>query len=120
MGDKEALFQVLLNLISNARKYSNETREITITSSVAENAVAEVRVADRGIGIPGKYRKKIFKEFFRVDTRLTSETKGTGLGLAIARKIMLHHKGSIKYSPRSTDNEKAGSIFILRFPAAPV
>jgi signal transduction histidine kinase len=117
MCDREAVFQVLLNLISNARKYSKETREITIHSSAQQDGSVEVRVADRGIGIPGKYRKKIFKEFFRIDTRITSDSGGTGLGLAIARKIMLQHKGSISFSPLSIENEKAGSIFILRFPA---
>ncbi len=117
--DREAVTQVLINLISNAVKYSGENKDIEIRTEKDDNRVS-VKIIDRGIGIHKKYRKKIFREFFRIDTTLTSDSKGTGLGLSIARKIMRQHGGDLVFSPVNADDYRAGSIFTLLFPEAEI
>jgi signal transduction histidine kinase len=111
-GDPEALKQVLLNLLSNAEKYSRDHREITVRVSGSSTEVT-IAVADRGIGVPEKEREKIFREFYRVDTSLSSGVQGTGLGLSIARRIARDHGGDITYAAR----KDGGSQFIVRLPA---
>ena len=122
-ADPEALKQVILNLLSNAEKYSPQRKdiEVQVTSEPARHgAVAGpgsgsvlIRVRDRGIGVAQKDRERIFREFFRVDDSLTSRVQGTGLGLTIARRIVQEHAGEITCEPR----EGGGSDFIVRLPA---
>jgi len=112
-ADSEALEQVLINLLSNAEKYSKEKKEIEVAvEREGRNAVIAVR--DRGIGVPPARAKKIFEKFYRVDSRLTSRNRGTGLGLSIARSIARDHGGDVAYSPR----EGGGSQFQIRLPLA--
>ena len=110
-ADSEALKQVLINLLSNAQKYYGEKKDIEVEAA-ADGAWACVSVKDRGIGVPVKHAKNIFKEFFRVDDALTSRVKGTGLGLTIARMIARDHGGDVVYM----DREGGGSVFQLRLP----
>jgi signal transduction histidine kinase len=72
-----------------------------------------ISVKDRGIGIPAREAKKIFKEFYRVDRSLTSPVRGSGLGLPIALRIVRDHGGDVRYLPR----DGGGSIFEIRLPA---
>ncbi|MBM3294416.1 MAG: HAMP domain-containing histidine kinase [Candidatus Aminicenantes bacterium] len=112
-GDEEALKQAVLNLLSNAEKYSEGRKEIEVEVDLAaDERSAFVRVLDRGIGIAPAHAKKVFQEFFRADDSLTSRTKGTGLGLPIARRIVRDHGGEIAYAPR----EGGGSVFTIRLP----
>ncbi|MDC7223832.1 MAG: HAMP domain-containing sensor histidine kinase [Spirochaetales bacterium] len=115
-ADREAVVQVLLNLLSNARKYSEDVREIRLETGRGEKSIY-LSVTDRGIGIPRKYRKKIFREFYRIDTSLTSRYKGTGLGLAIGAGIMKNHGGRLTYGPREKGHYTEGSRFTLHFPS---
>ncbi|MBN2050389.1 MAG: hypothetical protein JW760_08110 [Spirochaetales bacterium] len=115
-GNRESLIQVLLNLLSNAQKYNGTEKYIEIRSA-SDRGEVSVEIIDRGIGIPPKYRKKIFKEFYRIDNSITSETKGTGLGLAIARRIMRQHGGDLTFEQRDPDKPEEGSIFTMIFPA---
>jgi signal transduction histidine kinase len=110
-ADEEAVKQVLINLLSNAEKYSDTSREITV-SVERSAAFAVIAIADRGIGIPPHLTGRIFEEFFRVDDRLSAGTQGTGLGLTIARRIARDHNGEIGYAPRPG----GGSVFQLRLP----
>lgn len=111
LGDPEALEQVLINLLSNAEKYSGKRREIEIAITII-NGRGIITVSDRGIGIPKGAAKKIFNKFYRVDDRLTTRVKGTGLGLTIARAIMREHGGEVSYQPR----EGGGSCFSISMP----
>ena len=111
-ADEEALKQVLLNLISNAEKYSREIKEITTEIAQTPQGV-EISILDRGIGIPKPHAPKIFDEFYRVDDSLTAKTRGTGLGLTIARQIIQDHRGTIIYR----DRPGGGSIFQIDLPA---
>jgi signal transduction histidine kinase len=110
-GDEEALKQALLNLLSNAEKYSGERRDIRIDIEETGEAVL-ILVKDRGPGIPPGDAKKIFKEFYRGDDSLTARVKGSGLGLSIARKIIDDHNGNIQYFSR----DGGGSIFQIQLP----
>jgi signal transduction histidine kinase len=112
-ADPEALKQVLLNLLSNAEKYSAKRKEIVVTVSGQEGSVL-ISVRDRGIGIPEKDRERVFREFYRVDDSLSSGVQGTGLGLTIARRIARDHGGEITCAPR----DGGGTDFVVRLPAA--
>jgi len=110
-GDPEALAQVLLNLLSNAEKYSGKRRQITVEVS-RESGRTRIRVMDRGQGIPPGAVRHLFKEFYRADDSLTNPVQGSGLGLAIARRIVRDHGGDLVYLPRPG----GGSIFQVELP----
>jgi len=110
-GDQEALAQVLLNLLSNAEKYSGERKQIAMELA-RESGRVRIRVLDRGRGIQPGEARHLFKEFYRADDSLTSRVQGTGLGLAIARRIVRDHGGELSYLPR----EGGGSIFQIELP----
>jgi signal transduction histidine kinase len=110
-ADPEALKQVLLNLMSNAEKYSADSKEIAVTVALEAEAVL-ITVRDRGVGIPEKDREKIFREFYRVDDSLSSGVQGTGLGLTIARRIARDHGGDITCASR----DGGGTEFVVRLP----
>ncbi len=112
-ADPEALKQVVLNLLSNAEKYSPDRKEIEVEVTRATDLIS-VHVRDRGIGVAEKDRERIFREFFRVDDSLSSRVRGTGLGLTIARRIARDHGGDISCLPRAG----GGSDFVVRLPGA--
>jgi signal transduction histidine kinase len=105
--DRDALFQTLHNLLSNALKYAASGGEINLVSYTGadDNIIIEVR--DRGPGIPAKAAKRIFNKFYRCDNSLTAESSGSGLGLAIARRLITDQGGTLVYLPR----EGGGAIF---------
>lgn len=112
MGNADALKQALLNLLTNAMKYSGESRHIELALHTT-NGVATVDVTDRGIGIAESEHAKVFEQFYRVPTPEHSGATGEGLGLTIVRNVADAHGGRI--SLRSTPG--AGSVFALHFPA---
>jgi signal transduction histidine kinase len=115
--NRDQLEQVVVNLISNAIKYSPGDGTITVTSLTHQNEDAspskiEVRVADEGSGIAQEHLTKIFDKFYRVETGLTRKTQGTGLGLYICKSIINSYGGEIWVE--SVPNE--GSTFIFTLP----
>jgi signal transduction histidine kinase len=116
-ADREAVIQVLLNLITNARKYSRDEKEIAISTGLRYGQVI-LQVEDRGIGIPRRYRRKIFKEFFRIDSRVNADTRGSGLGLSIARRLARAQGGDLVYEPVDPSDYTRGSRFVVRFATA--
>lgn len=93
-ADAERLIQVLVNLLSNATKFSPEDSQIDITAE--ENShVITFRVEDRGRGIPEKFRERIFNRFEQVEQSDDRKKGGTGLGLAICKAIVEQHDGTI-------------------------
>jgi len=109
--DKEAAEQAIENLLSNAMKYSPEHREILVGVD-RQDGYGVVRVTDRGIGIPPRQQRKIFRKFYRVQSDAGSGPQGTGLGLAIVDHVMRNHGGFVR-----VDSEPGrGSTFTLHFP----
>jgi signal transduction histidine kinase len=93
-ADPERIWQVLVNLVSNARKYSPRGGPIDISAQPSATHV-EVSVADRGLGVPADALPNLFGEFYRVPTDDRRGIPGTGLGLSICRKIIGAHHGEI-------------------------
>jgi signal transduction histidine kinase len=109
--DQGKIQQCLINLVSNAIKYTPENGKIRI-SVFRETTDACVTIADTGIGIPEKDLSHIFDRFYRVDRARARTTGGSGLGLSIAKQIVTLHGGDIQVS--SVIN--TGSTFTVRLP----
>ncbi|MDR1944094.1 MAG: HAMP domain-containing histidine kinase [Synergistaceae bacterium] len=110
-GNREALRQVIMNMLSNAEKYSGDVLEISaVLRREGEWAILEIQ--DRGIGVEPRLAEKIFQEFFRGDDSLSAMRSGVGLGLSIARSVARRHGGDVRYSPRAG----GGSVFSLLLP----
>jgi signal transduction histidine kinase len=92
-GDADRLEQVVINLISNAVKYS-ENSAITCKAELKDREII-VSVADQGIGIAKADHALVFEEFRQVGDTLTTKPEGTGLGLPICKEIIEHHGGRI-------------------------
>lgn len=109
--DEESLKQAMINLLSNAEKYSKDIKKIDIEVR-REDPFAVINIKDRGVGVPLEHAQKIFKEFYRANDTLTSRAQGTGLGLTIARQIIQDHGGDLLYFPRCD----GGSTFQIKLP----
>lgn len=115
-GDSDRLKQVMLNLVSNAVKYTPAGGRVVL-SLWKENGTAGFRVQDSGPGIPEEDLPHIFKRFYRTEkARTRSKDSGFGLGLAIAYWIVQHHGGEIEVETRLGE----GSAFTVRLPLAGV
>ncbi|MDR0951785.1 MAG: cell wall metabolism sensor histidine kinase WalK [Oscillospiraceae bacterium] len=99
VGDRSRLEQVLLNLVSNAIKYTRDGGRIEISAEAAGGFV-NISVKDNGIGIPEEDLPKIFERFYRVDKARSRQFGGTGLGLAIVQEIVNRHNGKIEVRSR--------------------
>jgi signal transduction histidine kinase len=94
-GDQSKLRQVLLNLVSNAVKYSPRGGMIEISVDNHGSDEILLSVKDNGIGIPENQLERLFQKFSRVDSAEVSNIKGSGLGLWISREIIRAHGGKI-------------------------
>ena len=112
-GDKEKMVQVINNLLSNARKYSQNASRIIVTSEVQGEGV-QLSVHEFGIGIPEEEQKHIFKQFYRVNGATQSTYPGMGIGLYICSEFIKGHDGRIWVE--STIDQ--GSIFYILIPFA--
>jgi signal transduction histidine kinase len=110
-GDPDRLRQLLINLMTNAVKYTPEGGEIKL-SLLRSPRWVEVMVADTGSGIPAEDLPFIFDRFYRVHKARSRQDGGTGLGLSIAKWIAEAHKGTL--TVQSTLN--VGTTFTLRLP----
>jgi len=94
-GDFDRLVQVLINLVSNAIKFTPEGGCITLSARKLDENFVEISVRDTGIGIAKEDQRLIFEKFKQVGDTLTEKPKGTGLGLPICKEIIEHHGGRI-------------------------
>jgi signal transduction histidine kinase len=113
-GDRDALAQVVVNLLSNAEKYSHGQKEIAVEVGSVQEPLphVEVRIMDRGTGVPRGCEERIFEQFYRAHDSLSSGIQGSGLGLTLARQIARAHGGDVVFRSR----ESGGSCFTLRLP----
>lgn len=109
--DADAVRQMLLNLLSNAVKYAHADRYIALRAS-RQGEWVTVQVEDHGIGIERSEQERIFEDFYRVDTLLSTERGGVGLGLTLARRIAEAHGGRL--SVQSVKGQ--GSTFTVWLP----
>ncbi len=108
-GDRDALKQVLLILLDNARKHTPEETIVTLTTTTTTASIS-LSVADNGPGIPPEILPRIFDRFFRGDAARTGS--GTGLGLAIAREMTAAQDGTLSVTSRLGQ----GTVFTLTLP----
>ena len=111
-GDLLRLAQVVGNLLSNAAKYSDPGRQITLSVS-RHGEEAFIAVRDQGIGIPAEMLDRIFEMFSQVDRSLERSKSGLGIGLTLARQIVALHGGEIRAYSKGLGQ---GSEFVVRLP----
>lgn len=111
--DKDAISQALLNLVSNAEKFSKDKKYIGV-KMVQKGAEVWINVEDKGPGIPESSKKQIFVKFNRGVEKMAREVQGSGLGLTIVKHIIDSHGGRIEVESTVGD----GSHFIIKLPLA--
>jgi signal transduction histidine kinase len=113
--DADAVEQIALNLLENACKYAASGGEVTVAltpKNTATTVGADLRIGDRGAGIPASQRERIFEKFYRVDNTLTASSNGAGLGLSIARQLARGLGGDLRCVARNG----GGCEFVLTLP----
>jgi two-component system phosphate regulon sensor histidine kinase PhoR len=112
-ADQSALERVLINLIENAVKYSDEDSEVRLTARLQADSVC-ILVKDEGVGIPREDQERIFERFYRVDKARSRKAGGTGLGLSIVKHLVQAQGGDVW-----VDSEPGrGSTFFFTIPLA--
>jgi len=119
-GDKDRIGQVLMNLLTNAIKYSPDADKVEVYVD-GNGSMASVRVKDYGIGIDQKDFKKIFDRFYRAEGKSEQTYPGFGIGLFIASEVVQRHGGtinvsSVKAHPVDQATRRKGSIFTVNLP----
>ena len=109
--DKAKIKQVILNILSNAIKYTPEFGSVDISVDTVDNFV-DIYISDNGIGIPEEDIDHIFERFYRVDKGRSRQQGGTGLGLSISQDIVTAHGGTISASSEIN----RGSTFRISLP----
>ena len=108
--DADKLQQIMVNLIENAAKYSDEGKKVIVKTEIKEQFLS-IKVIDEGIGIAKEDLEKIFKKFSRLDTPLTRKTQGSGIGLYITKTLIEKLHGMI-----NVDSSANGSTFEVKIP----
>ena len=111
LGDRDRLEQLLWNLVENALRYTPAGGQVVL-SLRRRGEVAEVKVADSGIGIPPEHQSRIFERFYRIDRARSHGHGSTGLGLAIAKQVAEMHGGQVQVSSKPGE----GSVFTVVLP----
>jgi len=102
---------VWVNLLENAIKYSKDQLEIDVSTTISEDAFV-VEIHDKGIGMSGSVRRRVFDRFYREESGNIHTVKGHGLGLSYVKRIVELHNGTISVKSQL----KKGSTFTVRFP----
>ncbi len=112
-ADRKAMEHILINLVSNAFKYTAEQGEVQVTAQASSPDTVRIEVLDNGPGIDPAHRERIFERFFRVDPGRSRDMGGTGLGLSIVKNLVEAQGGDVGVDPRSPK----GSVFWFTLPA---
>ena len=110
--DPDKMEKVFYNLLSNAFKFTPINGEIKVVVKELKDSIVEIKIKDKGIGIPADRLANIFDRFYQVDGSQTREHEGTGIGLALAKEFIELHKGIITVNSK----EGEGSEFIVQLP----
>jgi signal transduction histidine kinase len=110
-ADRNAILQLLYNLVDNAIKFSGTSRKIDLELASKDNEI-QLSVRDYGIGISAKDQEKIFERFYRSRESQHSGIRGSGIGLTIVKKIVEDHGGQLTVESRQGE----GSTFMVRLP----
>jgi two-component system, OmpR family, phosphate regulon sensor histidine kinase PhoR len=110
-GDSGQLERLMINLLTNAVKFTPERGRIGVTTA-ADDGTAVICVRDTGIGIPARDQKELFTRFYRASNATARQIPGTGLGLTIVRTIVSRHGGDL--SLESAEDE--GTTVTVRLP----
>ena len=94
-ADRDRIFQVVLNLLSNAANFCDKPESLVRVSVIAEDTALRIEIADNGIGISAADQGIIFEKFRQVSDSTSGKPQGSGLGLAISREIVQHYKGRL-------------------------
>ena len=114
-ADGRLVEQVVVNLVDNALKYTNPESDVSIFARKA-GGMAEVRIADRGPGIPDKEKEKIFDKFYCGQHKIADNRRSLGLGLFLCKAIVEAHGGTIHVE----DQEPHGAVFVFTLPLGEV
>jgi signal transduction histidine kinase len=112
VGDFDALVTVVVNLLDNAWKYSDQPRQISLVARRAGDRI-EFSVTDNGLGLSPRAVRKVFDRFYQVDQHLSRSHDGCGLGLSIVKYIVEAHGGQVSVESRLGE----GSTFTISLPA---
>ena len=112
--DKEKMFKILSNILSNAFKYTPQNGKITVAINESGTNNLQIKIRDSGIGIASEEILNIFDRFYQVDSSFTKEYEGTGIGLALTKELVELHHGSI--SVDSNKGDPGWTEFTLSFP----
>jgi signal transduction histidine kinase len=110
-ADRDAMLQVLYNLVDNAIKFSGASRKIDLDLALQDREI-QLSVKDHGMGISLTDQEKIFERFYRCRESQRSGIRGSGIGLTIVKKIVEDHGGRIMLDSRPGE----GSHFMVRLP----
>ena len=109
-GDANKFKQMLINLVENAIKYTEDDGNVKIITNIINEKVI-IKVQDNGIGISEEHIPRLFERFYRVDKARSREKGGTGLGLAIVKYIVINFGGTIKVDSKINE----GTTFTTEF-----
>ncbi len=113
-ADEERLEQVLVNLISNAIKYSPNSGPVTVSLCSTNEGTIEISVEDQGIGIPLEEQERLTERFFRARNAESVDAKGLGLGLYLVNTLITKHGGSLAIASEGVPGK--GSTFTITLP----
>jgi two-component system sensor histidine kinase SenX3 len=115
MGHVEDLRTAILNLLDNAVKYSPNSVHVRVRVGIEHYTWAVVSITDKGVGLPSRELKRVFKRFYRVSSNDLVKIKGTGLGLFLVRTIARQHGGDVR---ATSDGVGKGTTMTLQLPLA--